>query len=179
MIERSAYIEGDFRYELRRVWDPGLFGCGDSTVAWIMLNPSTADGEEDDATIRKITGYSKRWGYSGLVVVNLFAYRATKPLDLIRQSYRGDVIGRRNDEFIRSAVAEADEVICGWGNNADKVHGGDERVSHVAWLIGGATAVLPKALKVTKVGQPQHPLYLRGDSERRIWLPVRKKVANG
>lgn len=65
------------RYTLRRDW----LGVG-GIVNFIMLNPSTADEIFNDPTIRKCIGFAKRWGFSGLVVTNLFAFRATDPADL-------------------------------------------------------------------------------------------------
>ena len=74
MYEKSAIISEceQYRYELRRIWQPkkGL-------VCWVMLNPSIADANIDDPTIRRCIGYTAKWGYGGRVVVNLFALRAT------------------------------------------------------------------------------------------------------
>jgi len=130
-----------------------------------MLNPSTADGEEDDATIRKITKYSKLWGYDRLKVVNLFAWRATCPKDLIKASYKDiDVVGPRADAFIKAALDDCDRVICGWGSNAAKVCRGINRADNVFRMIKDASDVLPvETLGATKEGFPGHPLYLPGD----------------
>lgn len=67
---------GNYRWELRRWWRSG------PPVAWLMLNPSTADALHDDPTIRRIIGWTWRWGYGGLVVVNLYPFRASKPAEL-------------------------------------------------------------------------------------------------
>ena len=76
---KSAEISpcGLYRYSLTRKWE-----AWKGTVNFIMLNPSTADAQEDDPTIRRCIGFAKAWGYGGIVVTNLFAYRATNPKEL-------------------------------------------------------------------------------------------------
>ena len=102
------------RYTLRREWNSNIRGI----VNWVMLNPSTADDVFDDATIRRVIGFSKRWGYSGLVVTNLFAFRATDPRELVKlaQSNPGLAIGEYNDHNIIQAACNADTIVCAWGN---------------------------------------------------------------
>src|SRR5712664_2208515 len=75
-IVRSAGFSccGLYRYWLRRHWDAEL-----PPVCFVMLNPSTADAERDDPTIRRCCGFSRRWGYGGIVVVNLYAFRTSDP----------------------------------------------------------------------------------------------------
>jgi len=77
---RSAVISkcGRYRYLLTRKW-----GKRTDFATFVMLNPSTADGFRDDATIRKCIGFAKRWGFDGIQVVNLFAWRSRDPLDLL------------------------------------------------------------------------------------------------
>lgn len=70
---------GLYRFWLTRCWAPAK-----PCALFIMLNPSTADHEQDDATIRKCIGFARRWGMGSIRVANLFAYRATKPDDLKR-----------------------------------------------------------------------------------------------
>jgi len=70
----SAIISdcGLYRYRLER---HDLSGSG--AVAWLMVNPSTADATEDDQTIRKVIGFTERLGGGWAIVGNKFAYRAT------------------------------------------------------------------------------------------------------
>ena len=98
------------RYVLRRDW----IGTG-GIVNWIMLNPSTADDVFDDPTIRKCIGFSKRWGFAGLVVTNLWSYRATIPGDLRKLSPQL-ASGPDNDIHILTQAEHAQKIVCAWGN---------------------------------------------------------------
>lgn len=113
---RGATLSDDdrYRYDLWRRWAPGPL------MGWIMLNPSTGDADQDDHTIRKCMGFARRAGSSGIRIVNLFAYRATKPSELMAASLRGiDIVGPANDRFL---AAMADDpfgirpVVAAWGS---------------------------------------------------------------
>ncbi len=136
-----------YRYWLHRdVADTGKAG-----LVFVMLNPSTADDANDDPTIRRCIAFAQQWGYRELTVVNLFALRATRPRDLLRQGEQA--IGERNDEVLRWVVGHPDTstVVAAWGNHGDHLK--------------RAAAVLPiiapvMALRTTKRGCPAHPLYV-------------------
>jgi hypothetical protein len=106
------------RYVLRRTW----LGEG-GIVNFIMLNPSTADDFFDDATIRRCVGFAKRWGFSSLVVTNLFAYRATQPKDLMALvgHNAGLAIGDENDVHLDREAKGAKAIVCAWGDNCNNV----------------------------------------------------------
>ncbi len=112
---KSAIISecGEYRYSLSRIWDESL-----PAIAFLMLNPSTADGSQDDPTIRRCISYAKQWGYGVLHVVNLFAYRATDPQDLLEVL---DPIGPENFYHISKTTASCQCIIFAWGNNANHV----------------------------------------------------------
>jgi hypothetical protein len=111
------------RYILRRNW--GTRPPNERAIVnFIMLNPSTADDVSDDATIRRCVGFAKRWGgFDGLVVTNLFAYRATDPTELKFLAARDAelAIGKENEEHLRREAAAAQAVVCAWGNNCDAI----------------------------------------------------------
>jgi len=122
-------------------------------VNWVMLNPSTADECFDDPTIRKCVGFSKRWGFSSLIVTNLFAFRATDPKDLhalLKVDYPR-AVGGGNDEAIANAANESDMVVIAWGSNAEKKPI-PSRVSEVMRMF-----LRPSIIGLTKNGHPIHP----------------------
>lgn len=144
-----------YRYRLDRRWAEG------PTIAWVMLNPSTADGITDDPTLVRISRFSMAWGFGALTAVNLYAWRATDPTELRTAA---DPVGPENDRHIAEAVAGR-PVVVAWG-----AQGKPERIAQVLDLISSAPAAdKPHALGLTKAGQPRHPLYLRGDSVLRPW----------
>lgn len=144
---------GLYRWTLRRRWVPA-----GPTIAWVMFNPSTADGREDDPTIRRCVAFSRREGAAALVVVNLFAWRTTDPRELLAPLASGRAVGDRNDASILAAVAEADVVVAAWGANyPDEV---EERLAVVRLLLAERPV---RSLGMTKAGAPRHPLYVRGD----------------
>ena len=138
------------------------------TVTWVMLNPSVADQQVSDPTIRRVEGFSWRWGFGSLIVVNLWSRRATRPQQLKRLARPGG--GRRNDAAIRLAAGEADRVVVAWG-----VHGAwRARDRAVLRLLGDRELW---CLGHTRDGHPRHPLFVRGDQpllafRRPVMLPV-------
>jgi hypothetical protein len=78
-----------WRYVLTHRFDGDMFGSGNGRVVWICLNPSTADEQRLDPTIRRIRAFSKVWGFSSFSVLNLFGWRATKPSDMFRAAGYG------------------------------------------------------------------------------------------
>lgn len=141
----------EYRYMLSRRWGHG------PTLCWVMLNPSTADAFREDNTSRKITGFTKRAGnFGGLVIVNLFSLRSTDPRVL---KTHPDPIGPLGDQFIQSQASGRGHVIAAWGAHGAR----DGRGDQVAAMLADAGVTL-HCLGVTRDGQPKHPLYLDGDT---------------
>lgn len=139
---------GKYRHLLARTWDSNL-----PTLAFVMLNPSTADASEDDPTIRKCIGFATRLGYGAIAVVNLSDFRATDPKRLAAAGYP---IHNECDSWIRGALNRADDVICAWGRHAA---GMQHRVTTVMAIVLDSGHV-PKALRMNADGSPAHPLML-------------------
>ncbi len=156
----GAEIEGDYRYRLWRHWATTDELIRKGYVLFIMLNPSTADGNQDDNTIRRCVNYSKSLNYGKMMVVNLFAYRTSKPADLYNLPEGVDPIGERNNQILANNIADAGMVICAWGTHGGLLNRQREVLKIVSYNKGFLT---PKALKLTKGGFPGHPLYLKSD----------------
>ena len=151
-IQRGADIRGEYRFRLWRQWGKG------PRLAVIMLNPSTADGEADDPTIRRLYGFAERAECESITVVNLFALRSPNPKALA--SHQAPV-GMGNDIQIRLVIDDADLILCAWGANAPA-----ERVEAVKAMLRRRQFqnVEVKCLGLTKGGYPRHPLYVRSDA---------------
>lgn len=157
---RSAELSpfGTYRYSLERevLDDP-------SSCVFIMLNPSTADADIDAPTIRRCMGFVRSWGYGTLVVVNLFAFRSTDPRQLKKLTPER-AIGSKNDAALIRAAGVADMVVCAWGAHGS-LHGRDQAVRDQLRSAG----IELHALRLTKHGQPAHPLYLPRDLVPTRW----------
>jgi hypothetical protein len=156
---------GQYRYTLTRAWDRDLIlpstalTLDGGNVLWVMLNPSVADWELDDPTIKRCVGFSRAWGYDRLTVVNLFAHRATDPSGL---SGAWDPVGPDNDRTILDEAAKADRIVCAWG-----VWGVTQgRHRKVLDMLSPFTLY---HLGLTKGRQPRHPLYVPSSTHLVLW----------
>lgn len=133
-----------YRYSLWRRWGDPAAGY----ALFVGLNPSTADEEKDDPTIRRCVSFAKAWGYSGLCMTNLFAFRATDPDDM---KAAPEPIGADTDKVLLNLAKNAGVVVAAWGVNGT-FQGRDAEV----------LTLLPamSCLRLTKDGHPGHPLYL-------------------
>lgn len=156
-----------YRYTLTHAITPGFEELIGSTLTaecvFIGLNPSTADEQQEDPTIRRCIGYANTWGYDVLTMLNIFAYRSTNPKRLYRHYI--DPIGPDNDRFLVEVCQRAQLVVCAWG-----AHGSyHNRAANVRSMLQKAEVVL-HYLKLVGSGQPGHPLYLPGNLEPTPWL---------
>ncbi|MCK5130706.1 MAG: DUF1643 domain-containing protein [Candidatus Sabulitectum sp.] len=148
LVESGAEFSSDrvHRYSLWRIWDRDK-----AYAAFVGLNPSTADEYKNDPTVRRCINYARDWGYGGLIMLNIFAYRSTDPRNLYTVA---DPVGPDNDFHIRTLSSNAGVTVAAWGNHGELLNRGEE-----------AKKLLtnPQCLKLTKAGCPGHPLYLRKD----------------
>lgn len=157
-LDKAAVIDGDYRYLLTRRWGTGTKL---KLATFIGLNPSTADAEKDDPTIRRCVNFAKTWGCDVLWMVNLFAYRSTRPKDMLTAE---DPIGPDNQRWLLRAYEASDIVIACWGNHGR--HLGQDQV--VRDLFREKLSIL-RLNQAT--GQPAHPLYLPAALKPRPWSP--------
>lgn len=158
-----------YRFRLARVWD-----WKRPRMIFVMLNPSTADAATDDPTIRRCRGFAKRENCGGFEVVNLFAWRATDPADLLRAD---DPVGDGNDRYIADAMAPSDPptdppngpVVAAWGAHPAARLRAPAVATQLCWLVPFHL----HCLGTSKDGSPRHPLMLRADTPLQPF-PVRK-----
>jgi hypothetical protein len=144
-----------YRYRLWRTWGSR------PPLVFVMLNPSTADGTIDDPTIRRCMGFAKREGDGGIIVVNLYALRATDPKALRTHP---SPVGPLNDQHIAEACRSAEYIVAAWG--ADPMAPTRSRtVAAIARAAGKPLVCLGR----TRDGAPRHPLYLKGDAGFQEW----------
>lgn len=147
MIEKTAAFSPlrRYRYLLTRIWKPAK-----GFALFVCLNPSTADENVEDPTIRRCIKFAEFWGYGGMKMVNIFAYRSTDPKALY--SCRSP-IGPENDEYIARESAIAGVTVAAWGVHGSFMDRGN--------IVMGRLLYRPHYLELTKDGHPRHPLYLK------------------
>lgn len=155
-VRKTADISvcGIYRYRLTRTWEETL-----PVLFWIMLNPSTADADVDDPTVRRCVGFARSFGCGGIDVRNLFAYRATDPSQLLLVK---DPVGPDNDPHHIMALAtrcKSGPVVAAWGTKGSLL----DRAERVLYLLKNWGVAL-HCLGKTKDGHPKHPLYLSAES---------------
>lgn len=158
-MNRSAVISrcGTYRYSLTREETPLFESKG--TVLFGLNNPSKADAEVDDQTVRKGWAFTRAWGYHRMVYVNTNPYRSTDPDSAIVPP---EAILAENDTHLRFAAYEANLIVCAWGTKA--------RPDLAARALGVLWLQKPlHVLQLSKDGIPKHPLYLKGDLQPTLW----------
>ena len=134
----------NYRYALWRIWDDSK-----PYVMIIGLNPSTADETEDDPTITRCINFAKSWGFGGVCMANLFAFRATAPSDMMAAN---DPVGSENDTWLKKLSKDAGIVVAAWGNDGSYLSRSTQVKNNFTDLY---------YIKMNKSGEPAHPLYLK------------------
>lgn len=147
-MKNTAKLSRDrrYRYALWRTWDDSK-----PYVLFIGLNPSTADENTDDPTLIRCMNFAKSWGYGGVCMANLFAYRATAPADM---KAADKPIGSQNNRWLKQLSDDAGLIVGAWGNDGAYLN----RSARVRKMLPDM-----HCLKMNKSGEPAHPLYQRAD----------------
>lgn len=158
-VEKTAFLSPceRYRHSLGRHWDRDA-----GYVLFIGLNPSTADAEQDDPTIRRCIRFATDWGYGGIEMCNLFDWRATDPREMRRKI--AFAVSDKNEPCLRCRVSNAKLVIAAWG----KVPWAQTRIREVFEIFRAhETDKRWHCLGFCKSGKtdieswPRHPLYVR------------------
>ena len=154
-MKKNAILSEDrkYRYVLSRIWDETK-----PKVMIIGLNPSTADETEDDPTIGRCISFSKSWGYGGVYMLNLFAFRATQPKDMFNAE---NPIGLENNSYIEIYSKKVEKIVCAWGNHGTYKNRGNEIREKFDKLF---------YLTLNQTGEPAHPLYLKSELVPKKWI---------
>ena len=140
-----------FRYKLWRIWDKNK-----PIILFIMLNPSTADAVNNDKTMTRVKNFAESWGYGGVYVGNLYAFRSTDPKGLKETD---DPIGPENIANVQSLVGLTDKVVYAWGNDYKEPE----------WL--RELVDTPYCIDISKNGNiPKHPLYLKKNLQLKLYI---------
>eukprot|EP01084_Bolivina_argentea_P270830 460612_1 len=165
-IERGAIFSQDsqYRYALHRIWDDSK-----KKVMFIGFNPSTADGQIDDATVKKLIKYCKLWDYGGLYICNLFAFVAKNPLDIDECEHP---IGSSNDYYLQKYSVKSDKIIVMWGRQGAFYN---NRIQNVLKIF----TMRIYCFKLTKNKQPYQPLYLPLNTQLELFKQEESQPQNG
>ena len=106
-----------YRYKLTRTWDDDK-----KKVLFIMLNPSTANHVQNDLTTIRCINFAEKWGYGGIMIGNIYPFRAKRPKDLKKWLNEGSDYafwksGDDNRNHVEEMAQKADLIVCAWGCN--------------------------------------------------------------
>ena len=106
-----------YRYKLTRTWDEDK-----KKVLFIMLNPSTANHVQNDLTTIRCINFAEKWGYGGIMIGNIYPFRAKRPRDLKKWLNEGSDYafwksGDDNRNYVEEMAQKADLIVCAWGCN--------------------------------------------------------------
>lgn len=173
VAEWNGYVKGrsgasfskdeQYRYLLWRKEDMMISTPG--RCIFIMLNPSTANARVNDPTVRRCCDFAWYWQYERLIVLNLYAYRATDPMELLKQE---DPIGPHNDKIIHAICTydPNDFIVCAWGNSLGQIQ--ENRALEVIGMLLKHDVKLHH-LGLNMDGSPRHPLYIAGTTKPTLW----------
>lgn len=167
-----------YRYMLRIRWN--LSG---QLLQFIGLNPSSANADVDDPTVRRCKDFARTWGYAGIEMTNLFPLVATDPTDMlfhekplgepvtapqfdVEKCASGGITDRNDAELVTSAESSP-LVVCCWGK-IGRYKGRADKVTEM--LMRFVIPLKLQCLGYNEDGSPKHPLYLSGKTELQTFV---------
>lgn len=164
--DNGAFFSDDrkYRYALWRIWDKSK-----PLVMFIGLNPSTANENTDDPTIRRIIRFAHSWGYGGVYMMNLFALVTSHPEELkLCKDPLGD-----NNKWLDEISSKCTRIVFAWGAFPEAKQRALDIIT--SCLLSSLLKDFPEvlALDINKDGSPKHPLYIRGDVK-----PIKYNLTN-
>lgn len=168
VLERRAQIStcGKFRWMLYRRMKTATDEAAGRVILWLMLNPSIADAEIDDPTIKRVMAFSLLWGFGQVYVGNVFGYRATSPRVL--QGIQ-DPVGFANRTYLKTMASFAEKTVCAWG--AYHLAGDPYNVYAANAYVAAKSRNGMWCLGLTQNGSPRHPLYVKSDTALEAYHP--------
>lgn len=136
-----------YRYQLFRVWDKTK-----PKIAFIGLNPSTANENENDPTIRRVISFANSWGYGGIIMYNLFAIVGSDPAILLTPID----LQKNNQWYLDGILNQCEDVCFCWGSFKEA----KERAKEIISLFDNSIC-----LGINSDGSPKHPLYVPGKTK--------------
>ncbi len=156
MLKSASFsARREHRYSLIRIWNPN----GGKILPWIGLNPSKADENENDRTIRRCISFSQKNGYDGLVMLNLFSLVSTKPKAAIANPEHNSP---ENDFHLKIHLWQNTKAVICWGNSVKNLKGKDLKVLKLIKK--------PLCLGINKDSTPKHPLYINRNIKFKPYL---------
>ena len=140
-------LHGKYRYVLWRIWNNNL-----PKIMFIGLNPSTANGNNDDPTIRKVKKIAYNLKYGGIFMLNLFTYVTAYPKELEGKNFNIKLA----DEYLKYYASQSKKIVFAWGSFKQTT----KRSKEVINMFPNAYA-----LHINKDGSPKHPLYVKSDTK--------------
>ncbi|MBQ2892588.1 MAG: DUF1643 domain-containing protein [Oscillospiraceae bacterium] len=138
---------------------------GENPLICIGINPSTAEPDNLDNTLKSVERIAKGNGFDSFIMFNVYAQRATDPDSMEKECNL--MLHKENLKAFRHilSISQKPAVWAAWGAIIEKrdyladcvrdmVKIGQEYGA--AWYCAGA---------ITKKGHPHHPLYLRKDEK--------------
>tara|TARA_B100001250_G_C19796692_1_gene789041 strand:+ start:2009 stop:2458 length:450 start_codon:yes stop_codon:yes gene_type:complete len=139
-MEAGAIINKNKRYSLWRIWNQNL-----PKVLYVMLNPSLANNSQDDNTIKRLNYFTKKFGFGGFYVGNIYPHITPYPKILYRLNLH---FSNKNNFYLNSMIKKSEKIVFAWGNCKERP----------LWI--EKSVQTPFCFGHNKNGSPKHPLYL-------------------